>query len=128
MTRQDPWWHFSFPLVPTLILGLLPKCPLCLMALATSVGLGYFVQTGWLVPLTVACFVVALMSLAIRARRQRNYTPLVLGVFAVAIIFVGRYQLNHGALLYAGLALLVFASFWRAGSKKRVSPGTGCEC
>jgi len=93
------------------------------MVLASSVGLGYFVQTSLLAPLTFACLVAALGFLALRAGKRRFYAPLCLGFVAVAIFLLGRYSLNHESLTYAGLGLLILASLWRSKPK-----GHGCEC
>lgn len=125
---REHWWQFSYPLLPAIGLAILPKCPFCLIALASSIGLGYMARTWWLVPLTSICFVAAVGSLAMRARRRRTFAPLYLGLSALAIILLGKYQLNYAPLIYLGLALLVFASFWRGTSKTKPSNNTGCKC
>jgi len=47
---------------------------------------------------------------------------------ALAIILLGKYQLNYAPLIYLGLALLVFASLWRGTSKAKPSDNTRCKC
>jgi hypothetical protein len=79
-------------------------------------------------PLTFVCVVAAVGSLAVRARRRRTFAPLYLGLSALAIILLGKYQLNYAPLIYLGLALLVFASLWRSTSKAKPSDNTRCKC
>ena len=125
--NRERWWQSSLSLLPPLGLAVLPKCPFCLVALASSIGLGYFVQTSWLVPLTALCFVAALGSLALRARRRHIYAPFYLGLAALALLFAGKYRLNYAPLTYAGLALLILASLLKGKAKMRAS-SHDCEC
>jgi hypothetical protein len=125
---REHWWQLSYPLLPAVGLAILPKCPFCLIALASSIGLGYLARTWWLVPLTSICFVAAVGSLAMRARRRRTYAPLYLGLSGLVIVFLSKYQLNNTPLTYMGLALLVFASLWRGTSKTKSPDNTGCKC
>ena len=126
--NRERWWQSSLSLLPPLGLAVLPKCPFCLVALASSIGLGYLVQTSWLVPLTALCFVAAFGSLAFRARRQHSYAPLCLGLAALALLFAGKYRFNYAPLTYVGLALLILASLLKGKSKARASSNNGCEC
>lgn len=121
-------WHLSFALFPALALAALPKCPLCLMALASAAGLGSSVGGAWLVPLTPACLAVALGLLAFRAHRRRFYAPFCLGLVSAVVILVGRFRLDYGPLTYAGLTLLTLASLWGGRPGGRVAADTGCEC
>lgn len=125
---RERWWQLSYPLLPAVGLAILPKCPFCLIALASSIGLGYLARTWWLVPLTSVCFVVVVGSLALRARRRHSYASLYLGLTALAIILLGKYQLNNMPLTYMGLALLIFASLWRGKYKRKSPVNTGCKC
>ena len=125
---RERWWQLSYPVLPAVGLAILPKCPFCLIALASSIGLGYLARTWWLVPITSVCFIAALGSLALRARRRRNYASLYLGLSGLAIILLGKYQLNNMPLTYVGLALLIFASPWRGKYKRKSPDNTGCKC
>ena len=128
LPARERWWQLSYPMLPAVGLAILPKCPFCLIALASSVGLGYLARTWWLMPLTSLCFVAAVGSLAMRARRRHTYASLYLGLSALAIILAGKYQFNNMSLTYVGLALLVFASLWRGTSKTKSPDNTGCKC
>ena len=128
LAARERWWQLSYPLLPAVGLAILPKCPFCLIALASSIGLGYLARTWWLVPLTSVCFVAVVGSLVMRARRRRAYASLYLGLSALAIIVLGKYELNNMPLTYVGLALLVFASLLRDTSKAKSPDNTGCKC
>jgi hypothetical protein len=128
LPARERWWQSGYPLLPAVGLAILPKCPFCLIALASSIGLGYLARTWWLVPLTSVCFVAALGSLAVRARRRHSYTSLYLGLSGLAIILLGKYQLDNTPLTYVGLALLIFASLWRGKYKRKSPDTTGCKC
>lgn len=125
---RERWWQSSYSLLPAVGLAILPKCPFCLIALASSIGLGYLARTWWLVPITSVCFVAAVGSLALRARRRHSYASLYLGLSALAIILLGKYQLNNVPLTYVGLALLVCASLWRGKYKRKSPDNTACKC
>ncbi len=105
--------------LPAVGFGLLPKlaCPACWPAysgLMGSVGLAFLTETAYLLPLTAAFLALALATLAVRARRGAGYGPLALGLMAAAAILGGKFAFESDAVMYAGVALLIAASFWNA--------------
>jgi hypothetical protein len=44
--EKSRFWHLNLTLLPTLVMAVLPKCPLCLMGLMSVVGLGSFIRTS----------------------------------------------------------------------------------
>lgn len=116
--------------LPAVGVALLPKltCPACWPAYAgllSSMGLGFFNYTAYLLPLTLVFLVFVIASLAFRARRRRGYKPLLLGVIAAAILLVGKFTYNSDTTMYVGLGLLVLASLWNSWPKPRTS-GAAC--
>ena len=114
-----PWKH-GLIAVPGIGASLLPKlaCPLCWPAYAgvlSSVGLGFLISSRYLLPLTAAFLVLALIALAFRAKNRHGYGPLMLGVVAAVGILVGKFRWESSAALYFAVGLLVVALLWNAG-------------
>lgn len=100
----------------TVAIGLLPKltCPLCwpaYTAALSALGLGFVDYTPYLLPLTGLFLAVSLATLALAARIRRNYTPLVAGALAGAVLLVGKFRLDSDVMTYAGIGLFVIAPF-----------------
>jgi hypothetical protein len=103
--------------LPTAGMALLPKltCPACWPAYAgvlSSMDIGFFDYTPYLLPLTAAFLVIVVASLAYRAQQRRGYKPVLLGLFAAALLLIGKFYYDSDTVMYAGLALLVLASLW----------------
>src|SRR5260370_1641557 len=117
--------------LPALLVSLLPNltCPACWPAYGAvlgALGLG-FVSTGvWLLPLTIMSLLVALWSFAAAAIARRGYGPLVIGIAAAFALVIGKFFLNSNTLWIAGLALLIFASFWNAWRRDRKRTCAAC--
>lgn len=120
---------------PGIGMALLPKvaCPACWPAYAgvlSSLGLGFLLDTRYLLPLTVAFVGVTLGSLGWRARRRRGLGPLVLGAVAAVALLVGKFVYELDAAMYGGVAALVVASLWNAWPSRAapVTPGSCPSC
>ena len=117
--RRRVGWRGLLAAIPTLGVALLPvgACAACwpvYAGLLSSIGLGFTLDTTYLLPLMTAALLLALFSLAYHARARRGYGPLGLGVVAVGFIMVGKFALQSDAMLYFGLASLISASIWNA--------------
>jgi mercuric ion transport protein len=110
--------------LPALLVSLLPNlsCPACWPAYGAvlgALGLG-LVSTGvWLLPLTMVSLLLALWGFAAAAIARRGYGPLLMGLAAAFALVIGKFFLNSNTLWFAGLALLIFASFWNAWRSAR---------
>ena len=117
--------------LPALLVSLLPNltCPACWPAYGAmlgALGLG-FVSTGvWLLPLTIVSLLVALWGFSAAAIARRGYGPLVIGLAAAFALVIGKFFLNSNTLWIAGLALLIFASFWNAWRRDRKRACAAC--
>ena len=113
-------WKQNLLAAPGIGLSLLPKiaCPACWPAYAgllSSIGLGFLVPNRtYLLPLTVAFLLIAIGTLAFRARRRRGYWLFALGILAAGLILLGKFSLASNPVLYAGLGLLILASVWNS--------------
>lgn len=129
---QGRHWSRPFAAVPGVGAALLPVgiCPACWPAYAgllSSLGLGFLLETTYLLPLTGALFLFALVSLAYKARSRRGYGPLGVGVAATTMALLGKFAVSSNLLLYLGLALLVGASLWHAWPRKTAT-GSCPQC
>lgn len=115
-------------MVPAIGLALLPKvaCPACWPAYAgflSAVGLGFLIETSYLLPLTAVFLAIAVGALAFRAKRRRGYRPFVIGLVASVVVLIGKFNFESDAAMYVGLAVLVSASLWNSWPKRA---GTDC--
>jgi len=118
-------WKSSLSMVPGIGVSLLPVglCPACWPAyvgLAGSLGLGFLLETKWLFPLMVVFLLLAVGALAFRARTHQGYGPFVMGIIASAVVLLGKFLFNSGAIMYGGIGLLITASVWNAWPKRKM--------
>ena len=124
------WWRFLVSL-PGASAGLLPVglCPACWPAYAGilgSLGLGFLLESTYLLPLTIGSLGLALLALAFRAKARRGYGPLVLGGASVALVLIFKFAFPVASLVYAGIFALVATSVWNSWPKKRNSDTGSC--
>ncbi len=92
----------------------LPAVLACLCGSVEFCGPRFLISSRYLLPLTAAFLVLALIALAFRAKNRHGYGPLMLGVVAAAGILVGKFRWESSAALYFAVGLLVVASLWNA--------------
>ena len=122
-------WRSVVASAPGAGLALLPKavCPACWPAYAgflSALGLGFLMETRYLLPLTALFLVIALSFLAFRAPGRRGYGPFVAGVAASGLLMIGKFVFDSGVAMYAGVAGLMAASLWNSWPRK--VPASGC--
>jgi len=127
---QGGGWKLNFAMLPGIGAAFLPKiaCPACWPAYAgflSSIGLGFLVETTYLLPLTAVFLALAVGALAFRAPKRRGYRPFVVGVAASAVVLIGKFSFESDPAMYAGLALLITASVWNSWPRK--SSATSCS-
>ncbi len=108
--------------------GVCPACWPVWAGLLGAVGLGFLLESAYLLPLTAAFLALALVALGYRARRRRGYGPLGLGLAAAGLILGGKFVLGSSPLLYLGAALLVAASVWNSWPRKAAAAGACASC
>lgn len=138
--KLSPWetertatsWRSLVAAAPGIGVALLPKlgCPACWPAYAgllSAIGLGFLIETRYLLALTVAFLALTLAALGWRAERRRGWGPFALGVLAGALILGGKFALEIDPLMYLGVALLVGASLWNSWPRRAIAACPACE-
>jgi mercuric ion transport protein len=123
----------ALAILPGASLTLLPigACPACWPAYAGllgSLGLGFLLDSTYLLPLMGAFLALALGTLGYRAKGRRGYGPLALGVVATGMALLGKFTLASNVLLYVGLGSLVAASIWNTWPRKAARAGSCGKC
>jgi len=122
--------------LPGIGVSILPKlaCPACWPAYAgllTSVGLGFLISAVYLLPLTAAFLVVALVAMVFRARDRHGYGPFVLGMVAAGGVLIGKFVWESNPIMYSAVGLLVISSLWntwpRRGTRNQATACSGCN-
>ena len=128
-TGQKPpsGWRRRLLVLPAIGAALVPglTCPACwpgYAALLSALGLGFIPTAPYLLPLTIALLVVALLALAFRAETR---TPLAVGVAASVMVVVGKFIFESTPVTYTGAGLLVAASLSVARTR-RAAPCSAC--
>jgi hypothetical protein len=121
-------WTQGLLALPGVGVAMLPKlaCPLCWPAYAvllSSLGLGFLISTRYLLPLTVAFLLLALVALAFRATQRHGYGPFLLGLLAVTGLFLGKFVWESKPTIYGAVVMLVVASLWNAWPRRATSNG-----
>lgn len=108
-----------FASIPGIAFALLPKltCAACWPIYAgvmSSLGIGFFNYSDYLLPITGLALLVALSALGYRANTRRGYSPLLLGIVSSILILVGKFILEIPFIVYLGIASLIIANLWNA--------------
>lgn len=116
-------WKRHLAAAPGIGVSLLPKfaCPICASAsigVLSALGLGYLLSARYLLPLLAMLLVVALATLAFRARSRHGYGPFFIGVIASAGILIGKFKWESSAAVYAAAGLLLLSSVWNAWPRR----------
>jgi protein SCO1/2 len=93
----------------SLLVALLPKCPLCLGAYASAlgvVGLQLAPHRAWLLPLALVFVLTHLIMLVRRATRTRHFVPVALSTAGVVALIAGAASAVP-VLSFAGAALTI---------------------
>lgn len=117
-------WSRVLAVLPAVGAVLIPglTCPACWPAYAgllSSLGIGFFNYSPYLIPGTCLLVLLALISFAHEAKQRNGYGPLVLGIIAGILILSGRFVLSSHMATYLGITMLIFASIWNLLPKKR---------
>ena len=123
-------WRRVVAAAPAFGVALLPKiaCPACWPAYAgvlSTLGVSFLIDARYLFVMTAAFLAVALFFLGFRARRRQGYGPLALGLFASALLLVGKFLFESDPAMFSGVGALMIASFWNSWPRQLA---TSQEC
>ena len=116
----------------SMLVALLPKCPICVAANATllgSLGMAEAASSPWMRGLAAGAAVLAVGLLGWRAEGRRGYRPFALGCVGGALILAelmhrhAPAHAHHAAPhaqwpVWLGIALLATASLWNAWPRR----------
>ena len=94
--------------------GVCPACWPAYAGAASSLGLGFTLSAGFLVPLAALLLVLSLFALGYRAEKRHGYWPVALGVVGALGVLAGKLLLSSEALSYVALAAIVAAGIWNS--------------
>jgi hypothetical protein len=106
-----------FVLLPTTIAAMLPKCPLCFLTIAATLGIELPISQRWL---SAATFVLLALSIVLIARMSelaRRRSVLAIALCGAALIAIGRVSTGPAALLVHAGALALIAASVRASCR-----------
>lgn len=130
-SERKSGWRGLLLAAPGVGTALLPKltCPLCWPAYTAALGaMGVSVASygPYLFWTTLVLIGVGVGSLAHHAKRRRGYRPLLLGVFAGALIITAKFAFSSDPATYAGAVLLLGAALWHGWPIKEAPPCCAC--
>jgi hypothetical protein len=113
--------------LPAIGAALVPglTCPACwpgYAALLSALGVGFIPTAPYLLPLTVAFLIVALVALTFRATTR---IPLAVGVAGSVLVLIGKFIVASNLVTFAGAGLLLAASLYTA-RVRRATPCPAC--
>jgi len=116
-------WKQGLLSLPGIGVSALPKlaCPVCWPAYAgllSSLGLGFLMSAGYLLPLTIVFLTIALTALAFRAKNRRGVGPFLVGLIAAVSVLLGKFVWESNVTIYSGVGMLVVASVWNAWPRR----------
>ncbi len=113
--------------IPALFLAILPKCPLCLGAYLTAIGLGgmqTILRSGWTIALSLLLLVVHVWFVARRSRQLQGAAPLALALAGTAALVAGSILWDVRPVAIGGALVLVAASVLSTNIGRGFSPPT----
>jgi hypothetical protein len=114
-------------------IALLPKCPACwsvYAGLSSWLGVSIVLEPRRLLPLTLGSLGLALLSLAVAARRSGRYAPLLAGAASALGVWAGKFVLSLEPLTYLSLFGLIIASLAarRVGTRRAAGSQGALAC
>ncbi|MFQ5670008.1 MAG: hypothetical protein ACE5HD_05755 [Acidobacteriota bacterium] len=108
--------------------GLCAACWPAYAGLLASLGIGFLLETVYLLPLTILSLGLAVGGLAYRSRTRRGLGPAMAGLVASSLIVLGKFGLQADPVVTTGIGVLISASVWNAWPQKTASRGACPAC
>lgn len=131
ISTTRPGFRSMLAAAPGVGIALLPKlaCPACWPAYAavlSALGIGFLMQSRYLLPITIALLALATFAIAFRARARRGYTPAVVAAGAAALLTVAKFALDSAPFTYLATAAFASAAIWNAWPVRKNSACPAC--
>jgi len=114
--------------IMTALIALMPKCPICWMALMSAFGLSWVISPSWSRPLVFGFLLVPVGLLTLSAHRARRYGPFFVGAVAAIVMYLCKFQFNYETGVYLGGIALFGASLWSVRLMRQARSDTECQC
>jgi hypothetical protein len=114
--------------IPAVLTAVMPKCPICWMALMGALGMGSTIGSDWLRPLAITFLLLPVSALFIRSFRHGGYGPFFLGLTAAVAMYLCKFWFFYDVGAYLSGGALVAASVWNAVPKRRPADDLRCHC
>ena len=111
----------------TVLLAVMPKCPLCWIVLMSAIGVTWPASSGWLRSFVIVLSLVPVGMLLLSAYQTQRYTPLIVGVLAVMALYLCKFSLAFDMGVYVSGATLFGATLWTAKSIRQRTSEI-CRC
>ena len=114
----------------SVLVVLLPKCPLCLGAYASALGMAGLQLApyrSWLLPAAIVLVLAHLLMMARRARRTRRLLPLCVSAAGTLALVAGAIAWEQPVLAGAGAALTIAGAVMNAMPRLARRPGQGFD-
>src|SRR5438477_351089 len=118
----------GLPAIASMLVAPMPKCPLCLMALTSTLGVNLSIFSIWLQPIAIALLSVSALVLFVRARRTSVYGPFLLALAAAIAMYVCKFRLDSAIGVQFSAAILFAGSVWSALSARSCANVADCHC
>lgn len=116
-------FKLNFAMLPAIGAGFLPKlaCPACWPAYAgllSSMGIGFFDYTPYMLPAMGIFISAALFALVFRAKNRHGYKPFYLGLAGSVILLTSKFYWDSDTFMWFGLSFLIGSSVWNTWPKQ----------
>ena len=104
----------ALSVAPALLVGLLPKCPMCIGAYLGAFGFVgvQALPVAYVWPLTWIFLAIAMGFMLNRARRRKRFGPFGAAMAGGLLLLYARWTEGDGFLVIAGMIVFMAASVW----------------
>jgi hypothetical protein len=114
--------------ISAMLTAIMPKCPICWMALMGALGVSSTINAMWMRPLAVGFLLLPVGALLLRIRCRGGYGRFFLGLACAAAMYACKFVLFYDPGVYLSGAGLVGASIWSITNKRRTPDKAECPC
>ena len=114
--------------ISAMLTAIMPKCPICWMAVMGALGVSSTINAVWMRPLAIGFLLVPVGALFIRVRCRGGYGPFFLGLAGAVALYLCKFVLSYDPGVYLSGAALIGASLWSVTHKRGTRDKAECPC